>query len=98
MTAAKRSSRSSRSSKIRSEPPGMAKTREPRNCALPASTTVRSGPVSQISPRNLSPGCPVMKEAMFDVDLSIHDFDGRAVVALRVELNLASASIRAWRR
>jgi hypothetical protein len=39
-----------------------------------------------------------MKEAMFDVDLSIRDFDGRAVVALRGELNLASASIRAWRR
>jgi hypothetical protein len=39
-----------------------------------------------------------MKEAMFDVDLSIRDFDGRAVVALRGELNLASASICAWRR
>jgi hypothetical protein len=25
---------------------------------------------------------------MFNVDLSIHDFDGRAVVALRGELNL----------
>ena len=37
-----------------------------------------------------------MKEAVFDVDLSIHDFGGRAVVALRGELNLASASICAW--
>jgi hypothetical protein len=27
-----------------------------------------------------------MKEAMFSVDLSIHDFDGRAVVALRGDL------------
>ena len=35
---------------------------------------------------------------MFNVDLSIHDFDGRAVVALRGELNLASASICPWRR
>jgi hypothetical protein len=35
---------------------------------------------------------------MFNVDLSIHDFDGRAVVALRGELNPASASICAWRR
>jgi hypothetical protein len=35
---------------------------------------------------------------MLNVDLSIHDFDGRAVVALRGELNLASASICAWRR
>jgi hypothetical protein len=29
---------------------GMAKTRELRNCALPSSITVLSGPVSQISP------------------------------------------------
>ena len=35
---------------------------------------------------------------MFNVDLSIHDFDGRTVIALRRELNLASASICAWRR
>src|ERR1700720_2156706 len=55
MTAAKRSSRSSRGSKIRSEPPGVAKTREPRNCALPSSATVRSGPVSQISPGKPEP-------------------------------------------
>jgi hypothetical protein len=37
-----------------------------------------------------------MKEAVFDVDLSIHDFGGRAVVALRGKLNLISASICAW--
>ena len=30
---------------------------------------------------------------MLNMDLSIHDFDGRAVVALPRELNLASASI-----
>ena len=54
-TAAKRSSRSSRSSKIRCKPPGMAKTREPRNCALPSSITVRSEPVSQISPAKPEP-------------------------------------------
>jgi len=49
-TASKRSSRPSRSSKIRCWPPGMAKTREPRNCALPSSNTARSATVSQTSP------------------------------------------------
>jgi hypothetical protein len=52
-TASRRSSRSSKTSRIRCYPPGMARTQEPRNCAPRFSITARSGTVSRISPEQL---------------------------------------------
>ena len=67
----------------------MAKTREPRNCALPSSTTVRSGPVSQISPAKPEPPA-----ARYDLVVGIQVFQHGTRAQAHRHLAAAAGRVR----